>query len=66
MDNDIEQRLTALEQKLNHVYRSVEQTRKIILWTSIIGVVLFILPLIGLAFVIPTYIKSLNIQQYLQ
>lgn len=66
MDNDLNQRLSALEQKIERVYRSVEQMRKITLWTAIIALVLFVLPLIGLAFVIPQYIKTLNFQQYFQ
>ncbi|MFH1523263.1 MAG: hypothetical protein ABIE43_05635 [Patescibacteria group bacterium] len=44
--------------KIDAIYKSVEKTRKyflIIIWGSIIC---FVLPLIGLMFVIPTFIKS--------
>ncbi len=64
--NGVSQRLTALEQKVEKIWHSVEQTRKIYLWSLIIGAVVFILPLIGLAFVIPQYLKSVNIQSLLQ
>ncbi len=66
MDTELLDRLTKLENQVDRIWRSVEQTRKIFLWTTIIGVILFILPLIGLAFVVPQYLKTLNIQQYLQ
>lgn len=64
--DEITQRLVELEHKVDRIWRSVEQTRKIMFWTTVVGLILFILPLIGLAFVIPQYIKSLNISQYLQ
>lgn len=64
--DDVTQKLIELEQKIDKVWRSVEQMRKITLWTMIIGLILFVVPLIGLAFVIPQYIKTLNISQYLQ
>ena len=62
MDQDLNQRLTALEAKIDKIYKSAETARKIFLWTAIISIVLIILPLIGLAFAIPQYLQSLNIQ----
>jgi len=66
MDQDLQTRLAELEQKVDRIWHSVEQTRKMYLWTLIIGVALFILPLIGLAFVLPSYIKSLDLNGLLQ
>lgn len=66
MDQDLNQRLTALEVKIEKIYKSAEATRKMYLWSLIIGVALFVLPLIGLAVVIPQYLKTLNIQSLLQ
>jgi hypothetical protein len=60
MSEDFEKRLAGLEQKLDAVYRSVEKMRKYFLWTLIVGVVTFVLPLIGLAFVIPYYFSILS------
>ena len=61
MEQDLEKRLAELEKKVDRIWRSVEQTRKMYLWSLIIGAVLFVLPLIGLAFAFPTYLKSLDI-----
>lgn len=58
MEPDLTQRLAALEQKIDAMYASVEKLRKYFLWTGIITVALFILPLVGLIFVIPSFISS--------
>jgi hypothetical protein len=46
----IEQRLAALEKKVDAVYSSVEKLRKYFLWTGIIAVAVFVLPLLLLPF----------------
>ena len=51
-----EQRMFDLEMKINKIYESVEKTRKYFLWTMIITVILFVVPLIGLVFAIPSFI----------
>ncbi len=56
MDQD--QRLALLELKVTQVYESVEKIRKYFLWTGIITVALFVLPLIGLMFAIPSFLSS--------
>lgn len=66
MDQDLDQRIRVLEEKIDRIYKSAEATRKMYLWSLIIGAVLFILPLIGLFFAIPQYLKSVDIQSLLQ
>lgn len=66
MDQDLEKRFAQLEQKVDRIWHSVEQTRKMYLWSLIIGIVLFVLPLIGLAFAIPAYLKSLDISSLIK
>lgn len=65
MDQDLSQRLATLEAKVDKVWHSVEQTRKMYLWSLIIGAALFILPLIGIGLVIPQYLQSLNLDAFL-
>ena len=64
MDEEIIKKIEIQEQKLDQIYRSVEMMRKYFLWTFILTIVLFILPLIGLLFVIPKvlsiYTRALN------
>ena len=59
MDQELEQRLSAQENKLNQIYLSVEKTRKYFLWTLIITVVTIVLPLVALAFVLPWFMDTL-------
>lgn len=47
--------------KLNVIQRSVEQTRKYFLWTLILSLIFFILPLIGLAIIIPMFWNTLTL-----
>lgn len=58
MEQDIFIKLEEQERKLDDIYRSVEKTRKYFLWTLIITLVCFALPLIGLAIMVPQLINS--------
>ena len=58
MDNDLDARLAAQEKKLDTIYVSVEKMRKYFLWQMIITIAVIVLPLIGLAFTIPTVIST--------
>jgi len=68
MEPTTDARLAALETKLDAVYASVEKTRLYFKWTMIASVLLFVLPLIGLLFAIPSFIStySTNIQTLTQ
>ena len=58
MEQEFTQRIGELEKKIDAIYISVEKTRKYFLWTMIITVLLFVLPLIGLAFTIPMFLNN--------
>lgn len=61
MDQELEARFKTLEQKIDQTYVAANKTRKYILWTIIIGLVVTVLPLIGLAFVIPKFLETLPV-----
>ena len=46
------------QEKIDKVYASMEKMRKYFLWTLIITIVVFVLPLLGLIFVIPSFIQN--------
>ncbi len=46
--------------KIDAVYKSVEKTRKMFLWTIIGSVVTFLLPIIGLIFIIPWFLHIMS------
>jgi len=64
MEQEILKKLETQEVKIDEIYKSIEKTRKYILWTAIISLALIILPAIGLVFIIPqfvdTYTQALN------
>ena len=60
MTDELTQKIDAQEKKLDAIYASVEKTRKYILWTVIGTVVVFVLPLIGLIFVIPWFLSTMS------
>lgn len=62
MEPNLEQKIEELEKKVDAIYVSVEKTRKYILWTAIITVAVVVLPLIGLVFVIPSFLDTYTTQ----
>ncbi|MFW5885231.1 MAG: hypothetical protein ACOCUF_03340 [Patescibacteria group bacterium] len=58
MDPETKKRLDDQDEMLQKIYTSVEKTRKYFLWTLIISIAAIVLPLIGLAFLIP-YVFSI-------
>jgi hypothetical protein len=58
MDQELKMRLDAQDEKLAGIYKSVEATRKYFKWTMIITIALFILPLFGLFFAIPSFLSA--------
>lgn len=57
MEN-FDKKLIELEEKINKIYISVEKTRKYFLWTAIITTAVIVLPLIGLIFVLPSFMTN--------
>lgn len=60
METELLQKIDALEKKTDAIYKSVERARKYFLWTLIVSVAMIILPLIGLAFAIPFYLRTIS------
>ncbi len=58
MENDTQKQITELKEKIDKIYVSVEKTRRYFFWTMVISLALFVLPLIGLMFVIPSFISN--------
>mgnify|MGYP001588842476 CR=1 FL=1 len=58
IDPELAAKLEEINAKADRACRAAEAARKYLLWTGIITVALFVLPLIGLAFAIPQFINS--------
>ena len=59
MEQEILAKLEKQEAKIDQIYVSVEKTRKYFLWTMIITIVMFVLPLIGVIAVIPWFLNTM-------
>lgn len=60
MEQEILNRLAKQEEAIQKIFVSVEKTRKMFLWTLIITLALFLLPLVGLMLVIPSFLSTLG------
>jgi uncharacterized protein YqhQ len=62
--NDIQKQLEDQQQALVQIYKSVEKTRKYIMWSGIASLAMFVLPLIVVMFTLPkiigTFTSSIN------
>ena len=56
--NPLENKIDELQKKVDELVRSIKTIKKIFFWIIIVSVVMFIVPLIGLVFVIPQFIST--------
>lgn len=57
-DIELKKRFDDIEKKLDDTFRAADKARKYLMWTGIITIALFVLPLIGLMFAIPSFIST--------
>ncbi len=62
MDTELKQLIVEQQKKIDAIYASVEKTRKYLLWTMIATIAFFVLPLVGLMLIIPSFISSYSSQ----
>ncbi len=60
MDDELREKLTKLEAKIDAIHLIVMKTYRIFWWTAVVSVVFFVLPLIGIAFVAPSFLTSMT------
>ena len=60
METEILKKLQEQEIKIDSMYKSVEKMRKYFMWTFILSLVFFVLPLLGLIFVLPSLWNTLS------
>lgn len=60
MEQDLLEKLNQLEQKVEETRVLAQKTWKLFFWMMVGTVLMFVLPLIALAFVIPYFLKTLN------
>ncbi|MDD5489346.1 MAG: hypothetical protein PHP25_01540 [Candidatus Moranbacteria bacterium] len=60
MEQELLDKLNKIEQKVEETRSLANKTYKLFLWTMIATVVMFVLPLIALAFVIPYFLRTIT------
>lgn len=60
MDDIIVKKLEEQERKIDAIFVSVEKTRRYFLWTLILSLAFFLLPLVGVIFAVPFLLSSLS------
>jgi len=58
MNEEIKNRLDAQDELLAKTYVSVEKIRKYFMWTFIVSIVVFVLPLLGLLIAVPNFLST--------
>ena len=58
MENELLERIKQQEIKIDAIWKSVEKTRKYFLMIMWVSIILFVLPLIGIIFVLPSFLNS--------
>ena len=55
-----EERLAAIEKKIDAMHASVEKMRQYFMWTLVVTIALVVLPAVGLVFAIPSFLSTYN------
>ncbi len=60
MEQDILNKLAAQDAKLDEIQKTMKKLQNYFKWTLIVSVAVIILPMIGLAFAIPSFLSSFS------
>ncbi|MCD6270592.1 hypothetical protein J7J23_02305 [bacterium] len=60
-EEDILEKITEQEKKLDMIYKSVKKIRTYFFWTLIVSIAVIILPIIALIIVIPKFLQILEL-----
>lgn len=58
IDPELAAKLEEIRALAEKAYHSAESTRKYLFWTGVVTIALIVLPLIGLALVVPQFLSS--------
>jgi type II secretory pathway component PulF len=64
MDTELKNRLDILEQKIDTINKNIKAIKNVFAWTFIITIAVIVIPLIGMVFVIPQFMSSIDISGY--
>lgn len=60
MEQELYKKIEELEIKINKMYATLEAAKKMFMWSLIITLILFVVPLIILMFILPSTISNIT------
>jgi hypothetical protein len=60
MEEQLYKKIEDLDLKINEIYKTIQTAKKMFIWSVVITVLLFIIPLIILMFVLPSMLSTLT------
>lgn len=60
MDGELEQKIANIESKINDIHKTIQLGKKMLVWSTVISLLLFIIPLIILIIALPTIMNSMS------
>ena len=60
MENEILEKMSEQDKKLDDIYISVEKTRKYLKWTFIVTIIFFVLPLVIIMAILPSLMSGIT------
>jgi len=64
MNDELKYRLEIVEQKIDRIDKGITVIKRIFLWSFIISIAFIVLPLIGMLFIIPRFMSSIDMSAY--
>ena len=58
IDPELKARLDTIEEKVDAAYKAAHRAQQYLFWTGVVTVAFIVLPLIGLALVLPSFINT--------
>ena len=60
MDEQLYQKIAELELKVDEIYKVTNTAKKMFIWSLVISLFLFVIPLIILAFILPSMLNTIT------
>jgi hypothetical protein len=60
MDEQLQQKIEDMEVKINEIHHTIAATKKMFMWSLVISVLLFLIPLVILIFLLPSMLSTIS------
>lgn len=60
MEQEILRKINKMETQIDSIYKSIQTAKKILIWSVVLSVLLFVIPLVVLAIVLPSLIDTMT------